>query len=282
MKRLFLYLSFLIAFGQPVLGQVTQPTFSGVYAVHPEAERFIAVAGITNTTQKRAIRDLVSDLKTAGIWGKFIAIYPFVGGTATSHSYNLVNPSLYQVTWTGSPTHDANGVDFNGTSQYGNTGLNALSVLSQANNHISLYSRDNTIVASGDQKDVGAGNNTTGENIALTAGRPIGDHTIYASSDGYTLASGQTKSGFFLGTRTGTGSNIFLYRNNSSIGSYSSFGIATMPNLSIYIGAQNTEGTATSFSNRQLTIVTIGEGLNSTQGGSLYTAVSNYNNTLVR
>src|SRR5690606_34241568 len=41
--------------------------------------------------------------------------------TSVTHSYNLKNTGTFQITWSGSPTHSANGVAFNGTNQYGNT-----------------------------------------------------------------------------------------------------------------------------------------------------------------
>jgi len=57
--------------------------FSGVVApaVDADAQAFITAANITNTTQQSAIDTLVKSLKTANIWTKMKAIYPFVGGT---------------------------------------------------------------------------------------------------------------------------------------------------------------------------------------------------------
>ena len=61
----------------------------GTPAVDPDAQAFITAASITDPTQQIAINQLVVDLKGYNIWSKMKAIYPYVGGTSTSTSYNL-------------------------------------------------------------------------------------------------------------------------------------------------------------------------------------------------
>ena len=70
-----------------------------------DAQAFIDAASITDATQQTAINNLVVGLKNGGIWDKMKIIYPFVGGTDTSHSYNLKDPTQYQITWTTGVTH---------------------------------------------------------------------------------------------------------------------------------------------------------------------------------
>lgn len=88
-----------------------------------DAQAFITAAGISDSAIQNAVNSLVLSLKSAGIWNDLIAFYPFVGGNATAHSYNLKNPATFQGTFVGSPTHSADGVAFNGTSQYMQTGI---------------------------------------------------------------------------------------------------------------------------------------------------------------
>ena len=57
-----------------------------------DAQAFITAASITDPTQQSAINTLVVNLKSYGIWNQMFAIYPFVGGTAASHKWNLKNP----------------------------------------------------------------------------------------------------------------------------------------------------------------------------------------------
>lgn len=89
--------------------------------IDTDAQTFITAAGITNTTQIAAVDRLVKSLKDANIWTKMKAIYPFVGGTATAHKYNLKDPqdldASYRIVFGASGvTHNSRGVQFSGMS----------------------------------------------------------------------------------------------------------------------------------------------------------------------
>jgi hypothetical protein len=109
---------------RPYVNVVTQV----VNAVDADATAFITAAGITNLTQASAINTLVNDLKTYGLWTKMKALYPFVGGTATSHKFNLKDPrdldAAFRLVFTGGWTHTSTGAKPNGTTGYANTYLN--------------------------------------------------------------------------------------------------------------------------------------------------------------
>jgi hypothetical protein len=61
-------------------------------AVDADAAAFLAAAGIADATTAAAVGGLVVALKAAGVWGKMDAAYPFVGGTADAHKWNLKDP----------------------------------------------------------------------------------------------------------------------------------------------------------------------------------------------
>jgi len=90
-----------------------------------DAQAFFTAAGITDTTQKNAVNQLVLDLKSYSLWNKMNAIYPFVGGTATTHKYNLKDPRdlnvAYRLSFAGGWTHSSNGVTPNGVNGYADT-----------------------------------------------------------------------------------------------------------------------------------------------------------------
>jgi hypothetical protein len=92
------------------------------YSVDTDAQAFITAAGITDSTQKTAINTLVVGLKADGIWTKMQAIYPFVGGSASTHKWNLKDPrdlnAAYRLTFNGGWTHNSNGITGNGTNAY--------------------------------------------------------------------------------------------------------------------------------------------------------------------
>ena len=110
--------------------------------VDPDAQAFITAAGITNPTQQGAINTLVVALKGYSIWTKFKAIYPIVGGVASSHAVNLKTPGTFNLTFASGVTHSANGMVGNGSSGYADTNFTPSTngmLLNSA--HLSFYSR---------------------------------------------------------------------------------------------------------------------------------------------
>ena len=79
----------------------------------PDAQAFFDAAGIVDTTQKLAVNQLVINLKLTGIWVKMFAIYPFVGGSSTTHKWNLKDPRdldvAFRLTFFGGWIHSLTG-----------------------------------------------------------------------------------------------------------------------------------------------------------------------------
>jgi hypothetical protein len=86
-----------------------------------DALAFFTRAGITNTADKARLNRLVIDLKTASLWTKLDALYPFAGGNSNACALNLVSTN-WPITWHGSPTFIATGVRGNGSTAWGDTG----------------------------------------------------------------------------------------------------------------------------------------------------------------
>lgn len=111
-----------------------------------EAADFIAATGITDSTIIAAITTLVSDLKTAKLWHRLYAIYPFVGGTADTNKYNLRDArdldAAYRLLYTGTPVHDANGITW-ASGAYADTNFKQTidTPLIGANSSLHYYSR---------------------------------------------------------------------------------------------------------------------------------------------
>src|SRR5262245_27713895 len=87
-----------------------------------DAQAFITAAGITDDTQEAALHTLVIAAKANGWWTKCFAIYPMVGGSASSHKYNLKDPQdtngAYRLDFQGGWSHTSSGADPNGTTGY--------------------------------------------------------------------------------------------------------------------------------------------------------------------
>lgn len=234
-----------------------------------DAQAFFTAAGITDTTQKSAVNQLVLDLKSYGIWSKMKALYPMVGGTSTTHSYNLINTSQYQLTFNGGWTHSSTGALPNGTNAYANTGLNASTVLASFNsNHISYYSRTNNLT---DSANMGGGSGSAYFTL---------EYNTHWNGSVYLAQVTNPSTGLFINTRTA--SNVQkLFRNGSQLGSTNTGTSTTSANANIFLGARNIGG-GNQYSARECALSSIGDGLTDTEAANLYTAVQAFQTTLSR
>lgn len=244
-----------------------------------EAKAFFNATGITDATIQSAIIDLVQDLKDYGIWTKMKAIYPFVGGTVTSHKFNLVNPAdtdtAFRLLFSGGWTHSSNGVLPNGINGYADTFLTPSSTLTQNSTHISFYSRTN-VANTG--SDLGSSNLLFANGLYIT--------TRYTDNNSYSRINGQnvqffnaSSLGMFVGSRTA--SNVARIFKNNVLSATDNLTSTGLNNFTINIGALNVGGTR-NYSNRQLAFATIGDGLTNTEASNLYTAVQTFQTTLAR
>lgn len=253
---------------QKAITPIKYPSFD------PDAQAFIIAASITNQIQKNAINTLVLGLKSDSLWTKMDAIYPFVGGNATSHSYNLKNTAQYQISFSGSWTHSATGAKPNGVNAFANTNLNYSSVIGLNPTHYSLYSRTQIVESSFDMGCYAGGQ----ENWMSVLYAP--DVFYYYPNTSGIGPGGQTSSqGLFVGTFTSP--TIKVFRNGNSVASTGST-TYNATNLNVYLGATNTSGGAALFSSKELAFCSIGDGLTDTDVTNLYNLVQTYNTTLSR
>lgn len=80
---------------------------------------------ITGAELWDAVTNLVNSLKTSGVWQRSVAIYPYVGGTAARHKYNLKNPQdtnvARRLTFLDTWTHSATGATPTTLNSYAET-----------------------------------------------------------------------------------------------------------------------------------------------------------------
>jgi hypothetical protein len=93
--------------------------------VDPDAQAFLTAAAITDPTISDAINTLVLGLKSNNLWTKMVALYPFVGSTASNHKWNLKNPvdtnAAFRLTFFGGITHSSAGIIGNASNAYAQT-----------------------------------------------------------------------------------------------------------------------------------------------------------------
>jgi hypothetical protein len=256
----------------------------GGVIIDTDAQSFITAAAITDTTQKSAINTLVTDLKAANIWTKMKAIYPMVGGSATTHKWNLKDPrdldAAFRLVFSGGWTHSANGALPNGTTAYADTKLTPQSNLTQNNCHLSFYSRSNT--AGANRASMGSTNPsfTTSHQMFLrfTDGNYYG---IIDSNTAFAQYSNTNTTGYYVVSRTSNNS-IKAYKNSSLIATNTTTIIAIANSYSIFIGARSDAFIPQNFDDKETSFASIGDGLTDAEAANFYTAVQKYQTSLFR
>lgn len=245
----------------------------------PESDVFLRavtnVGGTVSASMRLAVRALVSGLQSTGLWEKFIAFYPFVGGIAASHSLNLINSTRNRIQWLGTtpPTHGANGVTGNGTG-YGDTRIIPLysENWAKVSAHGSIY-----VYTAG---TTGAYFGATPANYAVMA---VSGTSIYAGLNGnqheYTTV-GTSKKLLLLSRIDDT--TLHFYKDGSD--STSTPTIAAPENGPISLLARCTAltGTIDLFSNATISAATFGSGLSSTDAGNLKTLLDTFQTAMGR
>jgi hypothetical protein len=267
--------------------------FSGVVGPDADALAFISAANITNTTQQNAIIKLVTDLKGYGVWTKMKALYPFVGGNASAHKFNLKDPrdldAAYRLVFAGGWTHSSTGALPNGTTGYADTKLAPYSVMSnQQSVHISFYSNTNSFPTVNGTIKSNGGYSLNPDARGLGVGywkKGSGVNAYYASigsiSEIIVDTTTPTSQGFILASRTSS-TSAKLYQNSTILGLNNITSTGALPTLNMYIGARNGNGTIEQYHNLNQQFASIGEGLTDTEATNYYTAVQTFQTTLGR
>jgi hypothetical protein len=257
-----------------IYGQVGWRAASTAPAVD-DAQAFINAANITDSTQQTAITTLVNTLKTNNLWTKMIAFYPFIGGNATAHSYNLINVANYQLMFMGGGTHTSLGYVGNGTTGYAKTGIIPNNAFTQNNIHLSYYS----------QTDGARGVDDIGVFQAVKA--PIEVFMRFnsttslaylnSSNGSFTVSTGRR---YLVASRQST--STVSVTNNGTTSSISSTSAVALPTIEIYIHSVNFNGTPSGYSNRTSSTITFGQTLTNAEAQTLSAIVNTFNTTLGR
>lgn len=243
-----------------------------------DAQTFFTATGIIDNVQKNAINQLVLDFKSAGIWTKMKALYPFVGSTEATHKYNLKDPrdldAAYRLTFNGTWTHSSSGADPDGSTAYANTHLIPSLILSLGNTHTSYYSRENT--ASGTKPEIGQYDD--GDHTLLIY---IKDYSGNLAADSYStdnrlVVSNPNSQSFYINNRL---SGIHkISRNGSDIVSTTSVS-GLLPINQIQLGGMSNHS---QYSDRECAFASIGDGLTASEISTFNQIVNNYQCALSR
>ena len=268
------YNAFATRFGLP-------PSNLFPYATDPDAFKFIEVANITSSIQVIAVNNLVVGLKSANLWNRMQAIYPYVGGNAFSHKWNLKDPrdsnDAFRIQYVGALTHTSTGVQTAGG--YMNTFLAPSSITPPSSSfHYSLY----TYTTSSNVHNSAIGNAASDFNniyFSPSYGNSNADPR-FSSLQSNTVTAGTSGLGYSIISRLDTvKSTLYRYWTSGNyIDDNSNAFSNTLPNNNISI----LSGLGFSSYNGIINFVTLGAGLTSTDAIALNTLIRNFNIELSR
>jgi hypothetical protein len=232
------------------------------------------------------------------VWGlskpletSFRFVYPFVGGSAVAHSFNLANPNTGRITWAGTITHDSTGVKGDGTTGLGVTGITiAGTTLAFTYLSVGVYSRTNNTgtffeIGNAAQPPQVGGNTATAISIACNWTDNLS--RVYNGNWDASITPNYADSrGLFSSLRTSS-TNFTDYRNGVA-GNNST---VAAPNPPSTPGVFNVLGDATTKSNRNLSFAFLTNASNfagigaintTAKQGTLYTLVQKFQTQLLR
>jgi hypothetical protein len=251
-------------------------------SLDPDAQAFLTATGITDLTITNAINTLVVDLKGYSLWAKMKALYPFVGGTATTHKFNLKNPldtdAAFRLSFSGGVTHDANGITGNGSNGGANTFINPSTHLTVASSHVSYYSRSN--IQNGSlvfDEGLYVGSNTA-YTLSFIRNTSNAAWSAFWGDANLTTGTITDSRGLFVGTRQDS-TNSKMFFNNSLKGNNTAALSTTRPNGVISLLHATGLG---GYSARNLAFYSRGDGLTDTDVANLTTAVQAFQTALSR
>ena len=255
----------------------------------PDAAAFFAAVtggGDTLTsTEENAVNDLVVGLKADGIWTKFDALYPLVGGTATSTKWNLKDPrdldAAFRITWYGGWTFSSDGAEGDGTSTGGDTHYNPFNNATNNDFHWSIYVNGGTDTA---VADYDFGGFASGNDWILTmaynnASAPF-THYVNFNGFGYLSIAQSTARGMLIGLQDPSATNTTqLYKNATRI--INSAQTQNNVNMNLGLGCSWRSG-VTDPSARRFALASIGYGLDTVEAPNFYSRVQTFQTALSR
>lgn len=251
-----------------------------------DAQNFLVAASITDATQAQAVQNLTAGLKFYSLWNKMQAVYPFVGGSASPHKFNLKSPfdtnAAFRLVFNGGWTHSSTGALPNGTNAYAETYYSPTGNGNQNSNHLSYYSRTSSLTV--DRAEFGSFTGTTPAVWTLLEAQVTATlaRAQMNSSDFANLNTGTStnSAAFFLGNRTGS-AVMNLWKN--AVRLYNVTNASGVNAVQLYLAARNQNGGgASNFSVRECALASLGGGLTDTEVDDFNTVVQAYQTALSR
>ena len=253
-------------------------------SIDADAQAFLIAAAIVDVTIVGAIDTLVRTLKTAGVWAKLHALWPMVGGSASTHKWNLKDPrdldAAYRLSFLGGGwTHSSTGALPNGSSSYANTFLVPTTVLTPSNGSLGVYSRTDS--TAGQPYDLAASSASDTQATFVICRYTNSNAYLNYGTSTYVFSASPDGRGFFVTNRL-SATQTDQVRNGSHMSSSPITENVSLPAFSFYLGCNNRGGTPAYFSNKQYALAFVGNGMSLVEIAAFYAAVQAFQTTLGR
>jgi hypothetical protein len=249
-----------------------------------DAFAFVEASGLIDEMQIQAINSLVLGLKANNLWNKMQAIYPFIGGTAYTHKFNLKDPrdsdAAFRIQYVGVVNHSSLGISGSG---YADTYYNPLTDSSEfaTSMHASIYTTTTNNYISKPFPGTIMGNTGDQAGLSITPNYRNGGPSYYQLyfPTWKSLGGASTSDvGFYIASRTSE-IDVAFYRRintgNTSTSATQTYNAGS--NGSIKILNADFEGW-----NGNVGFSSLGYGLSTTDSINLDTVVSAYQTALGR
>lgn len=225
-----------------------------------------------------AIDAFVVALKNYNLWNKMKVIYPYVGGTITSHSFNLVDPENFKQTYYGFVDALPTGNQGDGIGSYANTAFTLADFDLNNSTHVSFYSQQ----AFDYSYAMGVGSASATKGLCISCNDSIAYFCVNGITFDGSSVSGNT--GLFLVTRSTDADHSFYKRSTGENISHT-YERALDPSYGgpLYIHAINDNSGSPGIPSKVITsCVTIGAGLSQDEVDLLHLAIEALQTTLNR
>ena len=237
---------------------------------------FATATAITDTTILNALNTFDLGLISNGLDTKMKALYPFVGGTATTHKYNFMNPldtnAAYRLTFSGGWTHSSTGAKGNGTNTVAQTYFNdKFNFTNFFNGGLGIYSRTN---------ETGVyleGNLSDGTNCQMALYTKFSTTGMLFVTQGTVSASTSDSLGMLVGHNISS-SDKRIYKNGVKLATDTTTVTVIASDITITFGACS----GSYIGNKEYAMAQITEGMNDTDQTNFYNLAQAFQTSLSR
>lgn len=245
--------------------------------IDTEVEIFASKTAI-NETEKYALDKFVKDLKQANLYDKIKVLYPMLGGTSSSCSFDLIssNNNIFNLKFFGGWVFDKNGITPNGINTYANSNFkpSEIMILGDEGYTISIGTFPNDTTS--DPIIIGSYNRGSQASFMIITEKASKFSTRLNS----TIRKIDTQ-GVGVYSISTIGNNGLMKKSNSVL-NFTRDG--ALPTLDFYLGNTNINGGAygNGYSTKRIQTTVFHKGLTEVEITSLQTIISDFENSLGR